>query len=157
MEMLVVLAILGLLAVFGLPALLQLGTQNRLATSQTALRQIARLESQWLADHHGYASLNQLGYPVDSSAAAIYLNKDGSISGSGSDSTIYRITVGLGNASTVSPSSVAGAAGDSAYYLITAQPMNDQAGDTRCGTLSLASTGQVGATGTLGESGCWQK
>jgi type IV pilus assembly protein PilE len=156
-EMLVVLVILGLLAYFGLPALLQYGMQNRLTACQATLRQIAHLQSQWFGDHRSYASLSQLGYPVDSSLAAIYLNKDGSIAGHASAEAIYRVTVRLGSQFAGTPATQETQAGGAAYYLITAQPINDQAGDSRCGTLSLASTGQVGATGTQGEAGCWQK
>jgi type IV pilus assembly protein PilE len=156
-EMLVVLAILGLLAYFGLPPLLQYGTQKRLTTCQAALTQIARLQSQWFSDHRSYASLSQLGYPVDSSLAAIYLNKDSSIAGHASADAVYRITVRLGSLSAGEPTAQETQASGAAYYLITAQPINDQAGDSRCGTLSLASTGQVGATGTQGEAACWQK
>ncbi len=145
MELLVILVIIGLLAVFGLPTLLQYGVQDRLATARTQLKQIASQQSQWLADHRLYASLSQLGYPVDSAAAAIYLDKDGSVSGHASADAIYRISVRLGSPSVAS-----------VYYLITAEPVNGQAKDTRCGTLSLASTGQVGASGTEGEAGCWR-
>lgn len=151
-ELLVALAILGLLAAFGLPALLRYGVEGRLDATRSALKQIARLEAQWFADHHRYAGLNELGYPVESSAAAIYLNKDGSVTGHGSGEAIYRVTVRLGNNSAISSGSTAAPT----YFLITAQPMNEQLQDTRCGTLSLASTGQIGATGTMGEAGCWQ-
>jgi type IV pilus assembly protein PilE len=147
-ELLITLVILGLLAAFGLPALFKYGLQSREASTQAALRRIAHRQSQWFAAHHAYASLNQLGYPVDTSLAAIYLDKDGAASGNANRESIYRITLRLRAAS---------AGNDEAYYLITAEPINDQVSDTRCGTLSLASTGQVGATGTLGEAGCWQK
>jgi type IV pilus assembly protein PilE len=152
LELLIIVVIVGLLAAFGLPALLQYSMQSRISTGQTALRQIARLETQWFEDHHGYANLGQLGYPVDSGLAAIYLDKDGAISGHGSDSAIYRITLKLG-----SPTEAAARGQGAAYYLLTAEPLNDQARDSRCGTMSLASTGQVGATGGDGETGCWRK
>jgi Tfp pilus assembly protein PilE len=151
-EMLVILVIIGLLAAFGLPALLKYGMQNRLATAQAVLQQIAGQQSEWYAQHRVYAGLNQLGYPVDSAVAAIYLAKDGSISGHASADAIYRISVRLG-----SPSAADDPGTAPAYYLITAEPVNDQAGDRRCGTLSLASTGQVGASGIQGEAGCWRK
>jgi type IV pilus assembly protein PilE len=40
-------------------------------------------------------------------------------------------------------------------YTVTATPQGAQAGDTRCGTLSLTQNGTRGATGTLGADGCW--
>ena len=98
-EMLVILVIIGLLAAFGLPALLKYGMQNRLATAQAVLQQIAGQQSEWYAQHRVYAGLNQLGYPVDSAVAAIYLAKDGSISGHASancDAAIERKFEGIG-------------------------------------------------------------
>jgi len=155
-EMLIILVILSLLAAFGLPAVLNYARQTRLATAQTMLKQIGRQESQWFAAHKAYATLRQLGYPVDSAISAIYLDKDGMTSDSASQDTIYRISVALG-ASTAGASSAAGEGDPGAYYLLTAEPVNGQVKDTRCGVLSLASTGQVGATGLQGETACWAK
>ena len=155
-EMLVVLVILALLAAFGLPALLKYGRQGKLEIAQTTLKQIARLEAQWFGEHRTYATLSQLGYPVDSAISAIYLAKDGAISGNATQASIYRISVRLGAPSAGAPASST-SAGDAAYYLITAQPINEQVKETRCGTLSLASTGQIGATGLQGEAACWGK
>lgn len=45
--------------------------------------------------------------------------------------------------------------GDGSNYTLTATPQNDQANDTKCGTLSLNDAGTKGATGTLGVAGCW--
>lgn len=155
-EMLVVLVILALLAAFGLPAILKYGRQGKLQIAQTSLKQIAQQEAQWFADRRAYATLSQLGYPVDSAISAIYLDKDGVVSGNATQSSIYRISVKLSAPSAGAPASPS-AAGDAAYYLITAQPINEQAKETACGTLSLASTGQIGATGLQGEAACWGK
>jgi type IV pilus assembly protein PilE len=153
-ELLIIVVIVGLLATFGLPSLLQYGMQSRISAGQTALRQVARMETQWFQDHRSYASLGELGYPVDSTRAAIYLNKDGSIAGSASRDAIYRITLKLGSSATTIAARNLPA---TYYYLLTAEPINDQAKDKGCGTLSLASTGQVGATGEDGEAGCWRR
>jgi type IV pilus assembly protein PilE len=40
-------------------------------------------------------------------------------------------------------------------YTLTATPQGPQAGDSRCGTLSLTQNGTRGATGSLGANGCW--
>jgi len=155
-EILIVLVILGLLGAFGLPAFLKYGRQGRLATAQATLKQIGHEESLWFGEHKAYATLSQLRYPVDSALSAIYLAKDGSYSGNASRDSIYRISITLGAPS--AGASSAGSAGDSgAYYLITAEPVNEQVKETRCGVLSLASTGQVGATGLQGETACWAK
>jgi len=153
-ELLIILVITGLLATFGLPALLQYSMQSRVSAGQAALRQVARMETQWFQDHRAYANLGELGYPVDSVLAAIYLNRDGSIAGSASRDAIYRITLKLGSSTTSVAARNLSAAN---YYLLTAEPINDQVHDKSCGTLSLASTGQVGATGADGEAGCWRK
>ena len=155
-ELLIILVILGLLAAFGLPAFLNYARQSRLAIAQTKLKQIGGQETQWFAAHKAYATLRQLGYPADSAISAIYLDKDGLISDSASKDTIYRISIALG-APTTAASPASGEGDPGAYYLLTAEPVNGQVKDTRCGVLSLASTGQVGATGLQGESACWAK
>ena len=156
-EILIVLVIVALLATFGLPAILKYTRQGRLAAAQGALRQIAHQESQWLLDGHKvYASLSQLGYPVDSSISAVYLDKGGTLSGNASQDSIYRISVKL-NATAAAPSSPGGTGDSAAYYLITAEPVNEQVKEAGCGILSLASTGQVGASGLQGEAVCWGK
>lgn len=152
-EILIILVILALLAAFGLPAFLKYGRQGKLVIAQASLKRIAHQESQWFAEHKTYATLSQLGYPVDSALSAIYLTKDGTIAPSAARDSIYRVSIKLG-----APSSTAGGPSNTgAYYLITAEPVNEQVKEAGCGTLSLASTGQVGATGLQGEAGCWDK
>lgn len=145
-ELLIVLVIVGLLAAFGLPAMLRYGQNNRMKAVQQTLRQIAARETQWLAAHHAYAGLERLGFPVDASQGALYMDADGAVLGYATRASVYRVDLRIG----------AGAGDGQDYYLLTAEPMNQQSGDTRCRTLSLASTGQTGATGTAGEAGCWQ-
>jgi type IV pilus assembly protein PilE len=148
-EILVVLVIAGLLAAFGLPAFLKYSSRGRITTAQSLLKKIAGEESEWLASHKTYATLNQLGYPLDSSRAAVYLDKDGSVAGSASDDSIYRVSIKL------QPPSVD--AHDHGYFLITAQPVNGQVKDSNCATLGLDSTGQVSDSGTRSEDQCWEK
>lgn len=153
-ELLVVVVILGLLAYFGIPAFLKYSQQGRLNQAEAALRQIAHQEAEWFGAHKSYATLRDLGYPSGSPFSAVYLNKDGTLAENASKDSIYRIVINLNS----TPGGADAAAGStSPYYLLTAEPINDQTGDKRCGTLSLASTGQVGVSGTEGEAGCWQK
>jgi prepilin-type N-terminal cleavage/methylation domain-containing protein len=153
-EMLVLVVIVGLLAYFGIPAFLKYSQQGRLNLAETALRQISHQEAEWFGAQKSYATLRQLGYPSGSLLSAMYLNKDGTITDNASKDSVYRIVINLNS----TPGGAnATAASASPYYLLTAEPINDQGGDKRCGTLSLASTGQVGASGAEGEAGCWQK
>jgi prepilin-type N-terminal cleavage/methylation domain-containing protein len=156
-ELLVILVILGLLAYFGIPAALKFSLQGRLNVVETALKQIAHQEAEWFGTHKAYASLRELGYPQGSALSAIYLNKDGAISENASRDSVYRIVINLNTTPGTADAPAGGAASNSPYYLLTAEPINDQAGDRGCGTLSLASTGQVGVSGTDGEAACWQK
>ncbi len=50
---------------------------------------------------------------------------------------------------------IAATAQTATAYTLTATPQGAQAGDARCGTLSLTQNGTRGATGTLGVDGCW--
>jgi Tfp pilus assembly protein PilE len=155
-ELLLLLVIVGLLAYFGIPAYNKYGQQGRLNLAQTALKHIAREEADWFGAHKAYATLRQLGYTAGTALSAVYLNKDGSIAENASSDAVYRI---VANLNTTPGSADAPASGSTAspYFLLTAEPINEQAGDRRCGTLSLASTGQVGVSGTEGEAACWQK
>ena len=147
-ELLIVLLILGLIAGFALPVMLSHGVKSQRQAATAALRAISRQEAAWFTGTHEYASLSQLGYPVDSDNAAIYIDGDGNVAASASRDSSYRITVERRLSDARS--------GTLPYFLATATPMNKQAGDSRCGALSLASTGQIGATGSLGEVVCWQ-
>jgi prepilin-type N-terminal cleavage/methylation domain-containing protein len=155
-EMLVLVVIVGLLAYFGIPAFLKYSQQGRLNLAETALRQISHQEAEWFGAHKSYATLRQLGYPSGSLLSAVYLDKDGTIADNASKDSVYRIVINL-NSAPGGTGTDAAAASASPYYLLTAEPINDQGGDKRCGTLSLASTGQVGVSGVEGEAGCWQK
>ena len=155
-ELLVLLVILGLLGYFGIPAFLKYSQQGRLNLAESSLRQIAHQEAEWFGTHKSYASLRELGYPSGSAFSAVYLNKSGELAENASRDSIYRIVVNL-NSTPGGASDPAGSVSTSPYYLLTAEPINDQAGDKRCGTLSLASTGQVGVSGAEGETSCWQK
>jgi type IV pilus assembly protein PilE len=147
-ELLIGLLILGLLAGFGIPALLAHGEKSQRLAAVAALRAISRQEESWFSSHRNYASLSQLGYPLDSDGAAVYLDGDGNIAASASRDSGYRITVERRAADTRTDTT--------AYFLVTATPINKQSKDSRCGSLSLASTGQIGATGSLGEGLCWR-
>lgn len=155
-ELLVLVVIFGLLAYFGLPAFLKYGQQGRLNVAESSLRQIAHQEAEWFGAHKSYATLRELGYPAGSAFSAVYLNKNGTLAENASRDSIYRIVINL-NTTPGSVDAPPGGVSASPYYLLTAEPINDQAGDKRCGTLSLASTGQVGVSGSEGETGCWQK
>ncbi len=50
---------------------------------------------------------------------------------------------------------IAATAQTATAYTLTATPQGPQAGDSRCGTLSLTQNGTRGATGSLGANGCW--
>ncbi len=148
-EILIILVIVGLLAVFGLPAVFRYSLQGNIEIARTLLKRIAVEEATWLGRHQRYGNLGELGYPAGTSSAAIYLSKDGTISGSASADAVYRVSLKL--------TPLSAGASDQAYFLITAQPLNRQTRDSDCATLSLASTGQVGASGTLGEADCWNR
>jgi type IV pilus assembly protein PilE len=154
-ELAVVLVILAILAGFGLPMVRGRSQQLRRQQVEALLRGIGQQEASWLATHKAYATLDLLGYPADSAKAAVYFNRDGSVTGNAGSNTAYRISIAL----SVAPRTVNAWAGTTdpggSYYLITAEPLNAQLQDRECGGLSLASTGQVAATGGGSESGCW--
>lgn len=50
---------------------------------------------------------------------------------------------------------IAATAQTATAFTLTATPQNAQAGDTRCGTYTLQSTGARAASGSLGTDLCW--
>jgi type IV pilus assembly protein PilE len=50
---------------------------------------------------------------------------------------------------------IAATAQTATAFTLTATPQNAQAGDTRCGTYTLQSTGARAASGSLGADRCW--
>ena len=153
-ELMIVVVIVAILAVIALPSYTLFVNRAQRATGKAQLLALAQQEESYFSDRKSYAPISLITSLPGNFG---YLSSDGTMAASASSSSIYRLSVVQ-----LSPGGSVGSActgtGTPAYdYLILASPLNTQAGDTRCMTLCLASTGDKGATGTDGPQTCWQK
>lgn len=72
-ELMVVVAIIGILTMVAYPSFQSAMAKNRRATAQTALMEIAQKQQQYLLDNRSYtASLSTLNYTVPANVSAYY-------------------------------------------------------------------------------------
>jgi len=131
MEVVIVVVIVGALMLVALPAYQNQLQKGRRADAMQALSDVASRQESFMLDRQTYTTdMTALGYAADP-----YESLEG------------HYTV----------SAAAGACGSIANcYLLTATPAADspQQKDTQCINFTLSSTGEKGATGTLGAE-CW--
>ncbi len=125
-EMMVTVAIIGILAAIAYPSYVQYVVRSNRAAAESFLMEVASLQERYLVDRRAYATtLTALGYA----------SLPGTISAN------YTVTV----ATVSSPPG----------YVLTATPQGGQASrDTACGTLTLSQAGQKTATGSA--TNCWK-
>jgi len=137
MELMIVVAIMGILAAVAYPSYTQYVLRGKRAEAKTRLLQVAQLQERFFSENNGYtvniASLLGVAGTVYSSEA------NNATSG-------YQITAaaGTGAGQTIANS-----------FVLTATPQLTQTDDTKCGTLTLAHTGAKSKTGTGTLSDCW--
>ena len=128
-EILIVVAIVGILAAIAIPSYSQYMTQTRRLDAKAFLQEAAGEEVCFFSDNNRYATtMQELGYGDQDTQ----------------DSPDGHYTVSIDN---LVPTS----------FTLTAEVVSTglQANDDKCGNLTLDSTGLKGATGTSGVDGCW--
>jgi len=127
-EVIIVIAILGLLVAVAIPTYSAFVTKTRRGDAMVMLQEVAGEQARFLSENNRYtADLTELGY----ANAANVPSPEG----------YYTIT----SAQPTLPTS----------YVLTATPAGPQAGDADCGSFTLDSAGVKGVTGTDGVNGCW--
>jgi type IV pilus assembly protein PilE len=137
MELLIVIAIVGILAAVAYPSYTDSVRKSNRADARIALTEAAARQEREFSQSGSYVS--------NTDRDKLVTNPDGESSPEG----YYEITVD--NTTSTSGCSVAGAAPFSCF-LITATAKGTQSNDTACATLTLNHLGQKGSTGG-GE--CW--
>jgi type IV pilus assembly protein PilE len=134
LELLIVVAIIGMIASFAYPTYLGYVAKAKRTAATSTLMQVADRQQQFFMDRKAYTSdLNDLGYGAD----PLVIKDDGAASIAADLQSVYSISL----------SGVAGAT-----YTITAVPLHGQlARDATCGSLTLNQAGVRGSSG----ADCW--
>jgi len=145
-EILIVVAILGILAAVAIPSYQNSVLASNRSVAQAALLDLANRQEQFFLNSRTYsADLTDLGYPAgmvfsNGGSSALAMNDNHSLVESTSTQRLYFIQIDAANATTFSLSAV---------------PQLNQAGDAECGTLGLTSSGVKAETGTGNVADCW--
>jgi len=135
-ELLVVVAIVGILGAVAYPSYVRHIVDTKRTASRSVLMQIADRQQQFFMDNKTYAAdLTNLGYGADPLVVA----DDGREVASGDANSVYSIS--LSNVATTT-------------YTATAAPLNGQLSrDTHCGSMTLNQSGNQSQTGS--GTDCW--
>jgi type IV pilus assembly protein PilE len=129
-ELMVTVAIAGILAAIAYPSYTQYVMRSRRSDAKTALLDLAARQERLFSMQNQYSnSPTALGY---STAFPVQILSSGQ--------AYYQLRVTLTNATT---------------YTAFADPINAQATDTACGTFSITNLGVQSVTGTQTAASCW--
>lgn len=128
-ELMIALAIIGILAAIAYPSYQDSVIKNRRADGKIALTQAAARLERFFTENNNYGTtVNNIG------------GTGGSLK---SPESYYSLSM------TNQP------CGDTSCFTLTAARQGAQTKDTKCGDLSLSSTGAKGKTGSLNVEDCW--
>lgn len=152
LNLLLMFVLATLVTAFALPAYRNYTLREHAKLARLALEEAAERHQAWQKTHPGRrpASLADLGFP----SVSIYVSSDGTVTDSANIGSIYRIS--LSSAETPSPESCGLAvAGSTTAFVLSAEPIQTQRIETRCGRLCLSSEGQKAHSGSATLEQCW--
>ena len=139
LELLIAVAIFGLLAAFAYPSYLDHARKTKRSAAKSALIELSSRQTQYHLDNKTYTSdLTNLGYPT----SPAYIDSIGNTVTATATDRIYQIGAQAGTV-------------NANEFTLAAIPQLTQTRDTTCATLRLSSTGQKTETGSGSASNCW--
>jgi type IV pilus assembly protein PilE len=140
LEMMIVVTMIGILAAIAFPSYNSYILRSNRTVGKTVIMRIAGMQENYFNDRKQYATvLGGLSVPA-STAATLYVLRDGQTATATSTEAIYSVT--LTGATAMA-------------FTIQATPINRQTKDTSCGTLTYTNTGVKTASGSDGAN-CWK-
>ena len=135
-EMMIVVVIVAILAAFAFPQYRDFVIRSNRAVAKSLLLQVADRQEQFFTDRKRYAAdLTDLGYPA---AAGFAVDTASNTVAAADADSIYQIALSDATATT---------------FTLTATPVNGQAQDDECATITLDEASTRGSTPAGGD--CW--
>lgn len=142
-ELMIVVAIIGILASIAVPSYNDYLVRSRRGAAQSFVMQVASQENQILLDRRRYVSVANNG---------VFQNAPSTDASSGVNLPVpenvvnyYDVTVAATNPAGAPPT-----------FVVTATPKGSQVADTMCGNLSLNELGSKTVSGTGTPADCWK-
>jgi type IV pilus assembly protein PilE len=149
-ELMITVAVIAILATIAVPSYRVYVERANRTVAKTAMVDVVSRQNSHYVDRKRFATtLTKLGLGADT----LYLGREGTLSASNGDDSIYEVTL-AGNANNTACPATSSATASG--FTVVARPIHSQVSDTRCATMCLSSSGIKSASGT-DAGNCWTR